>query len=373
MRGILAAALVCLGLTLAVEHWRTLFPPFAADARADRALEILAAAKGPLLPAGRLGGGPERMDELIRLGDRTLVGTCASGLRAAFLGRDLELRGERCFDVARSEDEVRALEEALADVEPGELVVFASSGRLEPAEESRCGELARAVMPLGARARPGETTPESWALIAARLAQGWVVLAEGYSRDCGVVLAFVLAPDLERYADFRGDFAEVRAPAQREIYLGEELQHASALSPGVALVAGRTVLGRPLDAILAPPRTPPAGGARPSRVSWSHVALGPGSGLLAWVGLEDEASVGSDGVVFEVRVDGELVHGQSVQPGVAWKVLQIDLRRFAGRSVELELAVDPRGSAAGDAALWGRPVLVHGYERSPLEALGVER
>lgn len=374
MRPILALALVCLGLTLAIEHARTLFPQATGDGvLADRALEILVGAKGPLLPAARLGGGRERIGELIQLGDRTLVGACASGLRAAFLARGGELRSERCFDVAHSEGDLRALHDALEEAEPGELLVLASSGRLEPTAAGRSTELERVLATLGARAHPGATTPESWAVIAVRLAQGWVPLAEGYSRDSGVALAFVLAPDFERYAGFRGDFVEVRAGAQSEIFLDQELVHASSRSEGIALAPGGTVLGRPLDGIAMPPRQTAEGEALPARVSWSGVALGPGSGLLAWVGLADEANAGSDGVVFEVRIDGELVHAQPVVPGTPWKVLQIDLRRFAGRSVELELAVDPRAGAAGDAALWGRPVLVHGYERSPLEALGDER
>ncbi|NOT30110.1 MAG: hypothetical protein HOP15_06655, partial [Planctomycetes bacterium] len=105
MRGVLALSLVWLALTLALNHWRTLFPApaLAGDGvLANRALEIVVGAKGPLLPAATLGGGQERVGEIIRLGDRTLVGACGSGLRVAVLGRGNELRMERCFDVAQS-------------------------------------------------------------------------------------------------------------------------------------------------------------------------------------------------------------------------------------------------------------------------------
>lgn len=377
MRGVLALALVWLALTLALNHWRTLLPapaPAGNGVLADHALEIVVGAKGPLLPAATLGGGQERVGEIIRLGERTLSAADDSGLRVAVLGRGRELRVERCFDVAHSPDERRALGEAIGAAESGELFVLASSGRLEPAEgQGSPAELEQILAPLGVRARPGTATPESWALIAARLADGWVVLAEGYSRDSGVGLAFVLAPDLERYRGFRGDFLQVRAGLQSEIFLEEELRHASRCSAGVALAPGRTVLGRPLSAIVVPPRSAAGGGAEAGRFAWSGVVLGPGSALVIWVGLDDRADTGSDGVVFEVRIDDELAHSQLVLPGSPWKVLQIDLRRFAGRSVLLELGVDPRQSSTGDVALWGRPVLVHGYDRSPLEAWAEER
>ncbi len=375
MRPILALSIVCLVLTLALNEARTLFPRAGGDGQlADRALEILVGAKGPLLPAAKLAGEQERVGEVIRFGDRTLPGAGRVGLRTAFLGRALALRAERCFDVAHSRDDVRALAEAVAAAEPGELLVLASSGRLEPTDGAGAPpELDSVLARLGAHARPGAATPESWALIALRLERGWVPLAEGYSRDSGVALAFTLSSDLERYAGYRGDFARVRAPAQSEVYLEEELQHASARTSGVQLAPGRTVLGRPLDGILVPPQRADDGRLAAGRVSWNEVALGPGSGLVTWVGLADGASAGSDGVVFELRIDGELVHSQPVLPGAAWKVAQVDLRRFAGRSVTLELAVEPRQDETGDAALFGRPVLVHGYDRAPLEVWGEMR
>lgn len=375
MRPILAVALVCLALTMALNHARALFPEETlggAGGLADRALDIEVGARGALLPAAAPGG--ERVADSMRLGERTLPAAGRIGLRAAVLGRGFELLHERAYDVAHSREDGRALVAALAGVRPGETLVLASSGRLEPAGGlGPTPELESALQHLGARARPGSATPESWALIAVRLERGWIPLAEAYSRDSGVALAFTLAPDLERYTDFHGDFALVRAPARSEIYLEEELQHAHVRSPGVELVHGRTVLGRPLDGILVAPRRAADGSLAPARLSWSDVTLGPGSGLVTWIGLADGAAAGSDGARFEVRVDGQSVYAQDVLLGAPWRVVQVDLRPFAGRSVELELRVDPGPSDGGDAALFGRPVLVHGYDRSPLEVLAEGR
>ena len=94
---------------------------------------------------------------------------------------------------------------------------------------------------------------------------------------------------------------------------------------------------------------------------------------MTWLGLADGVSAGSNGVVFEVRVDGELVESRVVTPETPLRVLQVDLRPFAGRSVTLELAAEPRGDVTGDALVCGRPLLVRGYERAPVQVWMEER
>lgn len=371
MRATLALSLVLLALVLAIQRARALISGAGREPRlADRALEIVAGAKGPLLPAAEIGTGPERIGEAIRLGDRTLVGTGSQGLRAAFLGRDLGLLEQRCFDVARSPDDARALRAAVEDSGWGTVLVLASSGRLEPEPGVSPKELERTLELLGARARAGTATPESWALLALRLERGWVPLAEAYSQDSGVALAFVLAPDLESYAGFRGDFARVRASERREVELEAELAHATLRTKGIQLVRSASVQGQPMAAIRLPPER--ATGTR-GRLAWSGVPLGRGSWLVTWLGLEDGSCLDSDGVAIEVRVDGELVKRREVEPGARWRRLQVYLGEHAGRSVELELAVDPLRTTTGDGALLGWPKLAHGYDRSPLEVWMDER
>ncbi len=375
MRAILSLAIVLLALTLMLNHARAWFSRARPDSRlADHALELVIGAKGPLLPAARIGSGPERMGEAIRIGDRTLVGTGRAGLRAAFLGPDFTLRSERCFDVAHSLDDARALRAAVEDAQTGSILVLASSGRLEPTGDDRPRvELERTLDLLGARARPGRATPESWAILALRLEHGWVPLAEGYSREAGVALAFILGPELDSYADFHGDFAEVRAGERDEVDLEAELRYASLRTPRVELTRAGIVQGQRMAGILLPPAPERESAAGRGRLVWSGVELGAESWLVAWLGLEDGTSMDSDGVAFEVRVDGELAARKLVQPGARWKAWQVDLRAFAGRRVELELAVDPLASASGDAALWGWPKLVHGYARPPLQIWAEDR
>jgi len=370
VRPILALAVVLFVLALLIENADRLFARADLHPGADRALEIVAGAKGRLLPAASIGTGPERIGNALRIGDRTLVpGRALDGLRSALLGPEGRLESQRIYESASTED-ARALRATVEAARPGAVLVLASTGRIEPGAEDEVAksELASALDQLGARARPGLVSPESWALIALRLENGWTPLAESYSRESGVAVSFVLGNRLELPEGFTGDFAEVHAPQEVEVFLEEELDYAAERSAGCGLVLDRTVLGRTLAAILEPPSA-----GNPGRLVWNDVRLGAGSGFLAWLGLADGAGDDSDGVVFELWVDGERVQAQPVRPRSPWTIFLVDLRAYAGRSVDLELRVEPGANAEGDTALWGRPMLLHGYQRSPLEVWAERR
>ena len=362
MRAVLALASTLLVITLLLNHAEDVFPGQPRSRGADATLDVIVAAKGALLPSGFLGAGPERIGEAIRIGERVLTrGRDQAGLRVATLGPGLVFEGQRTFDVAGSPSDVLELGEHIDGLPAGSLLLVGSSGAIDPEgadRERNAGALAALAASLGARARPFDAldASESWALITARLSGGWTPLAEAYSRDSGVVLAFSIAYDLERYAGRRGEFVEVNAGDAVEVFLEEELANAARCDQEIECTIEHTVGGRPMRSILQRP----AAGA--SRVAWKGVRLGDGSGLRAMVGLADGVRAGSDGVTFEVRVDGELVHAQRAEPDGTWRLLQVDLRRFAGRSVDLELAVEPGPDATGDWALWGRPMLLHGVQ-----------
>lgn len=369
MRPVLALALVLLALTLALNHARTLFPEARPDGfLADRALELVVGAKGPMLPAGRLGGGSETIGEEIRVGLRTFVADGRPGLRSVRVAPDGSPRSVGVHDLSAGAG--AALLEEVRGARPGEVLLLASSGRLQPADGRAPGpELERALARLGARANPGTATPESWALIALRGERGWIPLAEGYSRDSGVALAFVLGGERALPADFQGDRVMVRAPERRVVTLAQELASASARTPGVVPAVNRTVLGRRIDGLCLAP----VADGEPACLEWRDVELHEGSAVSAWLGLADDASAGSDGATCAVRVDGALVARQALVPGAPWKHLLADLRPFAGRRVTLELVVEPGTSAQGDSVLWGLPALLHGYDGSPLERWARER
>ena len=114
----LSLALVLLLLTLALNQSQCLFPrPRGRVALADRALEVVAGAKGTLLPAARIGSGPERIGSAIRLGERTLP-FGGEGLFAAFVGADSEIRATRAFDLAHAPRAMDELADALTATWP---------------------------------------------------------------------------------------------------------------------------------------------------------------------------------------------------------------------------------------------------------------
>lgn len=375
MRAVLALALVLLGLTLVLNHAHELFEAeLAPDARADRALELVLGAKGPLLPAARIGTGPEVIGEAMRVGDRTLVGGGADGLRTALLGPDHALLAQGFFDVAHDPAAARALAAQADGALEGAVLLVASSGRLEPEGDGPARAALDALLArLGAAFEPGRTTPESWALIARRREGRWNVLAEGYSRDCGVALAWVLGAQGRpgEVHELPPERAWFHAPARSEVELAGELQHAALRTSGVAVARERFVGSRRLEGILVPPLAEADGGASPGRLVWRDVPIGPDAGLVTWPGVADDGAAGSEGVTFVVRVDGQPLARRAVRPGQALRPWLVDLRPFAGRTIELELAVEP--GAGGEPALWGRATLFQGYERSPLEVWADER
>jgi hypothetical protein len=355
-----------LGLALfALALVRALAPHEVTQHAAARPLELVVGAKGPLLPAGLFGSGPERIGEAMRIGERTLAGAGGHGLRACFVEPSGTLRDVRQHDIGLA----RGLEELAADVErarTGDVLLLASSGSLAPREDeqglhARRDELLAA---LGARARPGHRARESYALITLREARGWRALAEGASADTGVVLAFTLPAEREFPADFVGDFVEPRRSGSVLVELCRELSHAERAGDAWALLEGR-VGGRALPALHQ-------GAAQgPAKLVWRDVLLGDGSGFLGWIGLEDGKQVRGP-VVFELRIDGVSAQRTSVAPGAPWRLFLVDLRAYAGRSVTLELVLE--GEDAGPVAgLWGRPMLGHGFERSPLEVWAEQR
>ncbi len=74
-------------------------------------------------------------------------------------------------------------------------------------------------------------------------------------------------------------------------------------------------------------------------------------------GLMDGAS-GISGVRFEIAIDGQGVFVSDLDGAAAWRNVSIDLSRYAGRRISLELAVDSRGSTSGDWAAIATPRVV---------------
>ncbi|MFH1466470.1 MAG: sulfatase [Pseudomonadota bacterium] len=100
----------------------------------------------------------------------------------------------------------------------------------------------------------------------------------------------------------------------------------------------------------------------PGRASWT-VALPEDAALLMGLGIRPRVDLSlpeSDGLAVEVRVDGEAIWRRDVGLTEAFDDARIDLSRWAGRTVTLELATDPGVSNVGDLALLSSPLIVGG-------------
>ncbi len=95
----------------------------------------------------------------------------------------------------------------------------------------------------------------------------------------------------------------------------------------------------------------------PGRATWT-MQLPTGARLHVGLGIRTRIDLSlpeSDGVGFEVLVDGESAWSRSVGGADSFQDVEIDLSRWAGQQVELTLATSPGGSPVGDLALWSNP------------------
>jgi len=73
------------------------------------------------------------------------------------------------------------------------------------------------------------------------------------------------------------------------------------------------------------------------------------------IGIRDGAK--SNGVAFEVQVNGATVFRKSVLPGAGWLPVRVDLGRWRGQTALLTLVSDAEGSSDCDWATWAEPKL----------------
>lgn len=78
--------------------------------------------------------------------------------------------------------------------------------------------------------------------------------------------------------------------------------------------------------------------------------------LVTAIGLRDGSK--SEGVGFEIWVNGRSLFSKRVMPNTGWLPVEVDLSPYAGQSVMLTLVTDSLGSAYYDWAVWADPKLV---------------
>jgi arylsulfatase A-like enzyme len=97
----------------------------------------------------------------------------------------------------------------------------------------------------------------------------------------------------------------------------------------------------------------------PGRVSWdldlpTDAVLRTGLGIRPRIDLSQPES---DGVGVQVTVNGEVVASHRVRLAEAFEDIEVDLSRFGGQQVTLELSTSPEDTAVGDLALLSAPTI----------------
>ena len=98
----------------------------------------------------------------------------------------------------------------------------------------------------------------------------------------------------------------------------------------------------------------------PGKATW-QIDLPVGASLQMGLGIRPRIDLSlpeSDGLEVHVAVDGERLGSYRVSTGDSFEDVELDLGRFGGRRVSLELSTTPGGSAVGDLALLSAPVIV---------------
>jgi hypothetical protein len=97
----------------------------------------------------------------------------------------------------------------------------------------------------------------------------------------------------------------------------------------------------------------------PGKVSWD-LELPVGAELQMGLGIRPRIDLSlpeSDGLSVHVSVDGERIGSYELEVSEAFEDVTIDLSRFGGQQVELELSSEPGDDPVGDLALLSAPVI----------------
>jgi len=322
------------------------------------AVHVVAAAKGRMLaPAMNTAELP--LTGVIQVEDANLtLEPGRPGLRVATLSGSLSIVDHVNYDVAHSSEDVDAFVSRCRDAPPWTVLVIASTDDFRPGDADEVRRLEATADALGSGIRPFDAMPSSWAILSLRCPDGWVKLAEGYSRDQGMLVAFTIDSDLSRYESFEGE-TMYESTGFRRTQLNMELDEVSDRQ-NTTLQSRSTLGGETRDAIYAPVGLKP--GRQFSRVVWEEVPLGDAPVFRCAIGLLEGAWKESNGVVYSVLVNDELVAerplgvaGMPETPG--WIPWEVDLGAFAGLDVRFELHVRASGDPSRGWALWGEPTI----------------
>lgn len=352
MRAVLSTSLM---LLLALLLWRGLGsgnqPPGATAEGRDRAVSVLVGSRGHLLPRARMEGSLASFEDAICVGDLLLKPDQRQpGLCVALLGPGMSLNHFEVYPLAQDPE---ASERLLADVRalpPGSLCVASIIGDARP-PSSQLASVEKLFAELGARTRPLGAERASWALIAGRLDEAWIPLAEAYSEARAVNLSFTFDRDLSSYRALVPALFRARADPETSLSLFHSHSSASDLharnlasTRGFKEGQGRATFFLRCNASPAAERS--------SRLHWENLGLGAEPVFETFL---SSAGLGAGPMQQRLLVNGRLVAELALpaDAGKAWHPWRVDLKAFAGQTVSLTLESEMTKPSGQATALWG--------------------
>lgn len=290
--------------------------------------------------------------------------TINPGLRLSAFTADGQVVSQRSYDLAMRREDTEALIRDVTRIQTNlaiTMAVVGEFGRRETQIEVYPEPVLALFKQMGSQAPLREMTAASWAFIVLRRPHGWVPLAEAYSRHRGVRLGLTLEQNWSSY-----DWQPIPHLIQDHAIslIPMVFQAKATTTRGYTQLNTNTVLAEHgLPAVLA---CPPYGSGLKryphgqNRLTFARVKLGPRPVFRCQIGSR-AAPARRGGVIYEVRVDGEVV---ATRPFAAteqeidrWYPWMVGLERFSNRTVELELRMLPGGPLTGEWAAWGDPVI----------------
>jgi hypothetical protein len=271
------------------------------------------------------------------------------------------------FRFADAEEDIARFTAFCAAAQPGTVLamgVFRTAAPPEDSNESR-SQLAGLFASLGAQRPPTVLPKASWAFICVRTANGWRPIAEAVSSAKGVRLSRVINANALRRSPVA---PSLFVDEWNEISLIDRFPQASEVTGGAQYTnvfrPFNGVTGGSLDAIFAHPPYGPlldTIGHPDNRLAWSDLMIPESSTFRTQLGIESWSRSRSDGVIFQLLVNDELIASKEIgtkpfSPDT-WVPWSVDLSSYGGQSVRFELRVLPNANTNSDHALWGDPVI----------------
>ena len=321
----------------------------------SEAVSILVGSRGHMLPKAKLDGSDEYFEDAICVGDMLLKKPAIEvGLCLALLGPKMELLSFEIFDVAASSEQVQQLVERVGSAPKDTLLVASINGFVQASEHEleALDDLCRA---LGSRVSPFRSPQASWALIAARLSNGWVSVAESYSEERAVNLAFTLDTNFGVYRQRRPSFYYPRTRGHQEISLYHSRGSTSSMTKHVSSSKWGKI-GRLSKPTLNLNCNNHVESLAVVHMRWDHLGLGKKPVFetsLAFTGDGDGSTV------CRLLVNGELAASITLPDSARsqWVPWSVDLSAWAGQSVSLQIESTLENMIGKRSAKWGDPML----------------